>query len=66
MKKVLSLASIAAVFLFGCSADGFFDEQGHITWGKTCRVGDQCTQVQSKSQCDAVNGTLVLRSECPK
>jgi len=63
MKKVLSLAFIAAVLLFGCSADGFFSESSErVTWGKVCKTaGGGCREVQSKSECD---GVLILRSEC--
>jgi hypothetical protein len=62
MKKVLSLAFIAAVLLLGCSADGFGSGE-NITWGKVCKVGDNCSEVQSAAQCE--NGQLVMRSECP-
>lgn len=69
MKKVLSLAFIAAAILLGCSADGFYDEGqdiNSVTWGKVCMVADnRCAPVSSKAQCDLANGRLVLRSECP-
>jgi len=65
MKKILSLAFIAAALLLGCSADGFFDDpNGQIEWGKVCKVGTSCTPVSSKKTCDSAGGTLVLRSEC--
>jgi len=68
MKKVLSLAFIAAVLLLGCSADGFFDEgtTGPVDWGKQCKVGDHCFPVQSKKQCDDGQGLLVSQSQCPQ
>ncbi|MCL1956516.1 MAG: hypothetical protein FWF63_04270 [Fibromonadales bacterium] len=66
MKKVLSLAFIAAVLLLGCSADGFFDSntQKVTTRSKVCKVGDKCKPVSSKETCDNLKGELVSRSEC--
>jgi len=68
MKKVLSLAFIAAVLLLGCSADGFFQEGSEsVSWGKQCKVGDSCFPVQSKAQCDSTpGGMLVSQSQCPQ
>jgi len=72
MKKVLSLAFITAVFLFGCSADGFFDPgpPPEITyWNRVCKVGDKCLENPlTKAECEApaVGGTLVTWSDCPK
>jgi hypothetical protein len=68
MKKVLSLAFIAAVFLFGCSADGFYDQDNpnKIVWSKVCKIGDNiCVSVSTKKACDDAEGKLVTRSQCP-
>jgi hypothetical protein len=66
MKKVLSLAFIAAVLLLGCSADGFFDPNSpqQITWSKVCKIGDNCAPTSSKEICENGGGKLVSRSEC--
>jgi len=82
MKKVLSLAFIAAVLLLGCSADGFFSDPVNTTkpensvdsWSKVCKLPDgTCTSlgVKSKDACEAafpggLGGKLASRSECPK
>jgi len=76
MKKVLSLAFIAAVLLLGCSADGFVDgsidskkPENSVSWSKMCKftVGSNinCQPVDSKAACDKISGILVMRSECP-
>jgi len=80
MKKVLSLAFIAAVLLLGCSADGFFvqgpnDQYGNPTyitdWGKVCKIPDGsgsfiCRDVDWEKECSTtLGGKLVMRSECP-
>jgi len=68
MKKVLSLAFIFAVFLLGCSADGFFNpETGKPTYwnNKVCKVEDQCNKELTQAQCEELGGTLILRAECP-
>jgi hypothetical protein len=68
MKKVLSLAFIAAVLLLGCSADGFFnpDTEKVTSWSKVCKVGDgPCFPVSEKKICDDAEGALVTRSQCP-
>jgi len=74
MKKILSLAFIAAVFLLNCSADGFFTQQGNdpntgepiiiIEWGRVCKVNDDCFSVDTKEDCDNKDGAIVARSEC--
>jgi len=69
MKKVLSLAFIAAVLLLGCSADGFFtsvndgNPQNGVKWGKRCKLASgACVDVQSAKDC---TGSLVSQSDCP-
>jgi len=73
MKKVLSLASIAAVFLLGCSADGFFSGQiadesqpeKSVQWSQACQISDgTCNNAKSKDECDIANGKLVKISAC--
>jgi len=68
MKKVLSLTFVATVILLGCSADGFFNSNTEqvTAWSQMCKVGEICSPVSSKKQCDDMSGSLVTRSQCPK